>query len=74
MIVDAVTEVLRITADSVAPPSSVITTTDSAYLLGIAKLESRLIILLDLEKVLSDDEMGALEEVGEEEADALAAD
>ena len=74
VIVDAVTEVLRITGDSVAPPSSVITTTDSAYLLGIAKLESRLIILLDLEKVLSDDEMGAFDEAGEEVADALAAD
>lgn len=74
VIVDAVNEVLRIQGDSVAPPSSVITTTDSAYLLGIAKLESRLIILLDLEKVLSDDEMGAFDEAGEEVADALAAD
>ncbi len=74
VIVDAVTEVLRITGDSVAPPSSVITTADSAYLLGIAKLEARLIILLDLEKVLSEEEMGALEDAREEEADALAAD
>ena len=74
VIVDAVTEVLRITSDSVAAPSSVITTTDSAYLLGIVKLESRLIILLDLEKVLSDDEMGALEEAGDEGAAAVAAD
>ena len=74
VIVDAVTEVLRITGNSVAPPSSVITTTDSAYLLGIAKVESRLIILLDLENVLSDDEMGVLDEAGDEGADALAAD
>ena len=73
VIVDAVNEVLRIQGDSVAPPSSVITTTDSAFLLGIVKLDSSLIILLDLEKVLSDDEMGALDEVGVEEgADALA--
>ena len=62
VIVDAVTEVLRITGDSVEPPSSVITTADSTYLLGIAKLESRLIILLDLESVLSDREMGMLDE------------
>lgn len=53
MVVDAVTEVLRIPAESVEPPSSVITTSDSAYLLGIAKLEDRLIILLDLEQILS---------------------
>jgi purine-binding chemotaxis protein CheW len=56
MVVDAVTEVLRISADSIEPPSSVITTADSAYLMGIAKLEERLIILLDLEQVFSDAE------------------
>jgi purine-binding chemotaxis protein CheW len=51
--VDEVTEVLTIPTDSVEPPSSVITSADSDYLLGIAKLEGRMIILLDLDKVLS---------------------
>ncbi|MCH7746006.1 MAG: chemotaxis protein CheW [Chloroflexi bacterium] len=60
VIVDSVTEVLRISADSVEPPTSVITSADSDYLLGIAKLESRLIILLDLESVLSHDEKETL--------------
>ena len=53
VVVDAVTEVLRIGADAVEPPSSLITTADSEYLLGIAKLETRLIILLDLQQALS---------------------
>ena len=53
VVVDAVTEVLRLSSDSVEPPSGVITTTDSDYLLGIAKLESRLVILLDLQKALA---------------------
>ncbi|MEE8471487.1 MAG: chemotaxis protein CheW, partial [Dehalococcoidia bacterium] len=44
MVVDAVTEVLRIPTESVEPPSSLITGVDSAYLMGIAKLEDRLII------------------------------
>jgi purine-binding chemotaxis protein CheW len=57
------TRLLRISSDSVEPPSSVITTADSEYLLGIAKLESRLIILLDLDQVLSMDEKTALAEV-----------
>ncbi len=60
VVVDAVTEVLRLTAASVEPPSSVITTADSEYLLGIAKLESRLIILLDLEQALSTMEQGKI--------------
>ena len=54
--VDAVTEVLRISTDSVEPPSSVITTSDSDYLVGIVKLSERLIILLDLDRVLSQQE------------------
>ncbi len=62
MMVDAVTEVMRIPVSSIEPPSSVITTTDSDYLLGIAKLEDRLVILLDLEKVLSEEEIGTLTE------------
>jgi purine-binding chemotaxis protein CheW len=66
VMVDAVTEVLRISSDSVEPPSSVITTADSAFLLGIAKLESRLIILLDLERVLSEEERAELSKVSEE--------
>jgi purine-binding chemotaxis protein CheW len=53
MVVDAVTEVLRTPAESIEPPSAIITTVDSTYLLGIAKLEDRLIILLDLEQIFS---------------------
>lgn len=60
VVVDAVTEVLRILSDSVEPPSSVITTADSDYLMGICKMESRLIILLDLERVLSEEEKALL--------------
>ncbi|MEE8372747.1 MAG: chemotaxis protein CheW [Dehalococcoidia bacterium] len=60
LVVDAVTEVLRISADSIEPPSSVITSADSAYLLGIAKLEDRLITILDLEQALSEAEKNTL--------------
>ena len=63
VVVDAVTEVLRISSELVEPPSSVITTADSAFLLGIAKLESRLIILLDLERVLTEQERAELSNV-----------
>ncbi|MCH7544078.1 MAG: chemotaxis protein CheW [Proteobacteria bacterium] len=53
VVVDAVTEVLRLSADAVEPPTGVITNADSDYLLGIAKLETRLIILLDLQRALA---------------------
>lgn len=57
--VDAVTEVLRLGADSIEPPSAVITTSDSDYILGIAKLETRLIILLDLQRALAVEAMAS---------------
>ena len=62
MTVDAVTEVTRIPAGTVEPPSAVITTDDSDYLLGIAKLDSGMIILLDLTRVLAEVEPAVVEE------------
>ena len=66
IVVDAVTEVLRILTESVEPPSSVITTADSDYLMGICKLESRMIILLDLERVLSEEEKSVLSDASKD--------
>jgi len=52
IIVDAVTEVMRISDDSIEPVSDIITAANSHYLLGIAKLKEKMVILLDLNKVL----------------------
>lgn len=60
MIVDAVTEVLRIQDEQIEPPSPMITTLDSAFILGIAKVDKRLVILLDLSKILSAQEQERL--------------
>lgn len=62
MVVDAVLEVLRLPADSIEPPPSVINGIDSAYLRGIALWGERLIIMLDTEKVLMDKEQEELRE------------
>jgi len=62
IMVDAVSEVLRVPTGAVEPPSSVVTTLESSYLRGIAKLDGRLIILLDLDRLLSWDEKRALQE------------
>jgi purine-binding chemotaxis protein CheW len=72
VVVDAVTEVSRIPSSSIEPPSAVITTNDSEYLTGIVKTDEKLIILLDIAKVISDGEQVELTEV-QETADAVAA-
>jgi purine-binding chemotaxis protein CheW len=53
MIVDVVSEVLTIPEQSIEPPPSMVTTVDTAFIVGIAKVDERLIILLDLAEVLT---------------------
>ncbi|MEW6507434.1 MAG: chemotaxis protein CheW [Bacteroidota bacterium] len=52
-IVDAVSEVLRIPQSITEPPPEIVAGIDSDYITSIGKLEDRLLILLDLEKILS---------------------
>ncbi len=53
MIVDGVNEVLRIPASAIEPPSPIITTLDSTFIVGIAKANEHMIVILDLVKVLN---------------------
>jgi len=55
-VVDAVSEVLRIPAGTVAPPPPVMETVDAQYVIGVGKLEDRLLILIDLEKIAGEPE------------------
>ncbi|HEY3060903.1 MAG TPA: chemotaxis protein CheW [Chloroflexota bacterium] len=61
IVVDGVSEVLRVNTATVEPPSPVVAGIDSEYLHGIAKLSDRLVILLDLDRILARDERRALE-------------
>jgi len=68
LIVDAVEEVLNIPSGIIDPPPDLVTPVDSAYLRGIAKLQDRLVILLDLDRVLSSAEQQAIGRVAVETA------
>lgn len=57
-VVDSVSEVLRIPANTIEPPPPVVSGLDSEYIRGVGKLDDRLLILLDLEKLLSHEEVG----------------
>lgn len=63
LVVDAVTEVLRIPESVVEGAGNVLAGIDVAFISGVAKLERRLVILLDLERLLQASEMKALEQV-----------
>lgn len=55
-LVDCVNEVLRISRNITEPPPEVISGLNSDYITAIGKLEDRILILLDLEKILSTSE------------------
>ena len=59
-VVDAVSEVLRIPKSVTEPPPPIVAGVDAEYITAVGKLEDRLLILLDLEKVLVTDEKEAL--------------
>jgi purine-binding chemotaxis protein CheW len=52
LIVDAVSEVLRVSQDQIAPPPPTVAGLGRDYLIGLAKLENRLLILLDIDKIM----------------------
>ncbi|MBN2556941.1 MAG: purine-binding chemotaxis protein CheW [Anaerolineales bacterium] len=53
MVVDGVSEVIKIPEEAIEPPAAIVSGVDTAFIRGIATIEDRLIILVDLEKVLS---------------------
>ena len=55
-IVDTVREVIRIPKNITEPPPAIIAGIGSEYIISVAKLENRLLILLDLERLLRDKE------------------
>lgn len=63
MIVDAVSEVLRLPASTIEPAPEIATSIDSEYIRGVAKLEDRLLIFLDLSKVFSQQERMAINQI-----------
>jgi purine-binding chemotaxis protein CheW len=63
MVVDAVSEVLRVADTAIEPPSPIVTTVDSVFIRGIAKVDDRLVILLDLGQILSVEEKGSLQKL-----------
>lgn len=55
-IVDSVNEVLRISADLTETPPDAVTGINSDFIKSVGKLEDRLLILLDIQKTLSEKE------------------
>ncbi|MBV8750343.1 MAG: chemotaxis protein CheW, partial [Candidatus Eremiobacteraeota bacterium] len=61
MVVDSVSEVLRLPVEQIEAAPEMITGVDTEYIRGVGKIEDRLIILLDLARIISGAEKRELE-------------
>ncbi|HOT76945.1 MAG TPA: chemotaxis protein CheW [Candidatus Wallbacteria bacterium] len=61
IIVDGVSEVLRLSEEQIEPPPPAVSTAGREYIKGVGKLEKRLLILLDIDKILSSEEQNVIE-------------
>jgi len=61
IVVDSVSEVLSIKGDDVEPPPTFGTKLETDYILGMAKMEGGVKILLDIDRVLNAEEIAAIE-------------
>jgi len=67
MIVDAVVEVIRLNVSAIENAPPITRGVDAYYLSGVAKINDRLIILLNLERALSPEEVKELESLNLED-------
>jgi len=69
--VDEVTEVLRIPETEIKTTPELVTKVDTDYMRGVLTIENRLIIMLDLQKVLSEEELAKLSEIRIKQREAI---
>ncbi|WP_243112536.1 MULTISPECIES: chemotaxis protein CheW [Acutalibacteraceae] len=73
-IVDAVDEVTDLDEDSISPPPKVSKDITNRYLTGIGQIEEKVILLLDVAKILSENELTEVHETAAQNKSAEAAD
>jgi len=61
MVVDAVSDVITLTPDQLRPVPEFNSTIDGDHLLAIGAVDQRMLILVDIEKLMSSSEMGLIE-------------
>ncbi len=72
-VVDSVSEVIRLQEKNVEPAPAVIASKiGTEYVLGVGKLDNRLLILLNLNKILGANELHSIQSLSKEVAEAVA--
>ena len=61
MVVDSVSDVTTLTADQIKPPPEMDTTFNSDYLIGLGTIDERMLILVDIDKLMTSPDMGLVD-------------
>ncbi|WP_140630065.1 chemotaxis protein CheW [Methylibium rhizosphaerae] len=62
-VVDSVSDVMELSGDLVKPAPDISAAVDTSYITGIANVGERMLILTDIEALMSSDEMGLIEAI-----------
>ncbi len=63
MVVDSVSDVITLAPEQIKPAPQMGSVLDTEYLVGLGALDDRMLILVDLEKLMSSAEMGLIEKL-----------
>uniref|UniRef100_UPI000D3346A8 chemotaxis protein CheW n=1 Tax=unclassified Variovorax TaxID=663243 RepID=UPI000D3346A8 len=63
MVVDSVSDVITLTAEQIKPAPEMGSVLDADYLIGLGTLDERMLILVDIDRLMSSDEMGLVEKI-----------
>ncbi|MGX4642962.1 chemotaxis protein CheW [Massilia sp. SYSU DXS3249] len=63
MVVDSVSDVISLTADQIKPAPDMGGALNTDYLVGLGTVDERMIILVDIDRLMSSEEMGVIDGV-----------
>lgn len=63
MVVDSVSDVITLVPDQVKPAPEMGTALNTDYLIGLGTLDERMLILVDIDRLMSSAEMGLIEQI-----------
>jgi purine-binding chemotaxis protein CheW len=63
MVVDSVSDVITLTPDQVKPAPDMGSALNTDYLVGLGTLDERMLILIDIDRLMSSSDMGLIEQV-----------
>jgi purine-binding chemotaxis protein CheW len=61
MVVDSVSDVITLTPDQIKPAPEMGTALNTDYLIGLGTIDERMLILVDIDRLMSSDEMGLID-------------